>query len=108
MSPRTRRRRWSPAHAQAHSALARRRRTCSGGAATATSCVQRPSFCQQLVRLDLIDAFHLRLYPYVVGEGRRLFDGVGRCRSLDLTPSMTLSEGTLESAYRRRFQLSTL
>ncbi len=31
------------------------------------------------MRLDLIDEFHLSLYPYVADEGTWLFDDVPRC-----------------------------
>jgi hypothetical protein len=54
------------------------------------------------MRLDLIDYFYLSLLPYVAGEGRRLFDDVGRYGPLDLVSSMTLSNGALELEYRRR------
>jgi hypothetical protein len=36
------------------------------------------------MRLDLIDCFYLSLYPYVAGEGRRLFDDVSRHGPLDV------------------------
>jgi hypothetical protein len=52
------------------------------------------------MRLDLIDYFYLSLYPYVAGEGRRLFDDVGKYGPLDLVSSMTFSNGTLELEYR--------
>lgn len=59
------------------------------------------SLWQSLMRLDLIDYFYLSLYPYVAGEGRRLFGDVGKYGPLDLVSSMTLSNGTLELEYRR-------
>jgi dihydrofolate reductase len=60
------------------------------------------SFWQSLMRLDLIDVFYLSLYPHVAGEGRRLFDDVGKYGPLDLVSSMTLSNGIVELEYRRR------
>jgi dihydrofolate reductase len=59
------------------------------------------SFWHSLMRLDLIDYFYLSLYPYVAGEGRRLFEDIGKYGPLDLVSSMTLNNGTLELEYRR-------
>jgi dihydrofolate reductase len=59
------------------------------------------SFWRSLMRLDLIDVFHLDLMPYVVGEGRRLFDDVGEYGQLDLVSSTAYSNGTLGLEYRR-------
>jgi dihydrofolate reductase len=59
------------------------------------------SFWHSLMRLDLIDYFYLSLLPYVAGEGRRLFEDVGKYGSLDLVSSTTLRNGTLELEYRR-------
>jgi hypothetical protein len=36
------------------------------------------------MRLDLIDVFYLSPTPYVAGEGRRVFDNVGKYGPLDL------------------------
>ena len=60
------------------------------------------SLWQSLMRLDLIDVFYLSQLPYVAGDGRRLFDNVGKYGPLDLISSTTLSNGTLELEYRRR------
>jgi dihydrofolate reductase len=59
------------------------------------------SLWRSLMRLDLIDVFYLFLMPYVAGEGRRLFDGVGKYGPLDLASSMTLSNGEVLLEYRR-------
>jgi dihydrofolate reductase len=53
------------------------------------------------MRLDLIDVFYLDLMPYMAGEGRRLFDDVGKYGPLDLVSSTTFSNGTLGLEYRR-------
>jgi len=60
------------------------------------------SFWQSLMRLDLIDVFYLSLTPYVAGEGRRLFENVGKYGPLDLVSSMPRPNGEIELEYRRR------
>ena len=52
-------------------------------------------------RLDLIDELHVSLFPYVAGEGTRLFDGVPRSYRLDLVSSTASSNGIVELQYRR-------
>ena len=59
------------------------------------------SLWQSLMWLDLIDVLYLSLLPYVAGEGRRLFDDVGKYGALDLVSSMTLSNGVILLEYRR-------
>jgi dihydrofolate reductase len=54
-----------------------------------------------LMRLDLIDELHVSLFPYVAGEGTRLFDGVPRSYRLDLVSSTASSNGIVELRYRR-------
>ncbi len=51
------------------------------------------SFWRSLVRLDLIDELHLDLYPYVAGEGTRLFNDVPKSYRLDLISSTAFSNG---------------
>jgi dihydrofolate reductase len=59
------------------------------------------SFWRSLMRLDLIDEFRLDLYPYVAGEGTRLFDDVPKSYRLDLVSSTAFSNGTVGLQYRR-------
>jgi dihydrofolate reductase len=59
------------------------------------------SFWRSLMRLDLIDEFRVTLFPYLAGEGTRLFDDVGKSRRLDLVSSIAWSNGTIELEYRR-------
>ena len=51
--------------------------------------------------LDLIDEVHISMFPYVAGEGTRLFDGVPRSYALDLISSIPSSNGIVELQYRR-------
>jgi riboflavin biosynthesis pyrimidine reductase len=51
-------------------------------------------------RLDLIDEYRVTLVPYLAGEGTRLFEDVGKCRSLDLLSSTAFTSG-LQLEYRR-------
>ena len=59
------------------------------------------SLWRSLMRLDLIDELHLSVFPYVAGEGTRLFDGVPTSYRLDLVSSAASSNGILELQYRR-------
>lgn len=59
------------------------------------------SFWRSLTRLDLIDEFHLDLFPYVAGEGFRLFEDVARSYQLDLISSTPWSNGIVGLQYRR-------
>jgi len=56
---------------------------------------------RSLMRLDLIDELRVSLYPYVAGEGTRLFDGVPKSYQLDLVSSSASSSGIVELRYRR-------
>ena len=59
------------------------------------------SLWRSLMRLDLIDELQLSLFPYVAGEGTRLFDGVPKSYQLDLVSSTASSNGIIELQYRR-------
>ena len=59
------------------------------------------SLWRSLMRLDLIDELHVSLFPYVAGEGTRLFDGVPKSYRLDLVSSTASSNGIVELQYRR-------
>ena len=58
-------------------------------------------FWRSLTRLDLIDEFHLELFPYVASEGTRLFDDVPTSYRLDLISSTAWSNGMVGLHYRR-------
>ena len=59
------------------------------------------SLWRSLMRLDLIDELQVSLFPYVAGEGTRLFDGVPKSYQLDLVSSTASSNGIVELQYRR-------
>ena len=56
---------------------------------------------RSLMQLDLIDELQVSMFPYVAGEGTRLFDGVPRSYQLDLVSSTASRSGILELRYRR-------
>ncbi len=59
------------------------------------------SLWRSLMELDLIDELRLSLFPYVAGEGTRLFEGVPTTYRLDLVSSTASSSGIVELQYRR-------
>src|SRR5688572_19620782 len=56
---------------------------------------------RSLMELDLIDELRVSMFPYVAGEGTRLFDGVPRSYRLDLVSSTASRSGIVELHYRR-------
>jgi dihydrofolate reductase len=56
---------------------------------------------RSFMQLDLIDEIHVNVYPYVAGEGTRLFDGVPNSYRLDLVSTSASSNGVIELRYRR-------
>jgi len=58
-------------------------------------------FWRSLARLDRIDEYRVTMVPYLAGEGPRLFEDVGKSRSLELLSSTAFDSGTIELEYRR-------
>lgn len=56
---------------------------------------------RSLMQLDLIDEFQVSMFPYVSGEGTRLFEDVPQGYRLDLVSSVASRSGILELQYRR-------
>ena len=56
---------------------------------------------RSLMQLDLIDELRVSMFPYVAGEGTRLFDGVPRSYRLELVSSTASRSGIVELRYRR-------
>jgi dihydrofolate reductase len=57
---------------------------------------------RSLMRLDLVDELRLSVYPYIAGEGTRLFDGLPRSYRLDLVSAAPSGGGIMELRYQRR------
>ena len=58
-------------------------------------------FWRSLMQLDLLDELHVSMFPYVAGEGTRLFDGIPKSYALDLISSTPSTNGIVELQYRR-------
>ncbi|HXW43732.1 MAG TPA: dihydrofolate reductase family protein [Streptosporangiaceae bacterium] len=58
-------------------------------------------FWQSLIRLDLPDEYHLSVFPYLAGQGRRLFDVLEKSPRLELAASTPYGNGTVDLNYRR-------
>ena len=56
---------------------------------------------RSLMQLDLIDELQVSMFPYIAGEGTRLFDGVPSSYALDLVSSTPSRSGIVELVYRR-------
>jgi dihydrofolate reductase len=53
-----------------------------------------------LIQSGLIDEFHFSVFPIVLGEGRRLFEGIDTSRmTLRLTSTKTFANGILRLVY---------
>jgi dihydrofolate reductase len=59
------------------------------------------SIFRSLMQLDLIDELWVTLFPYIAGEGTRLFDGVPKSYRLDLISNTAFGNGLLELHYER-------
>ena len=51
---------------------------------------------RSLMELDLIDELQVSMFPYIAGEGTRLFDGVPKSYALDLVSSTPSRSGIVE------------
>jgi dihydrofolate reductase len=56
---------------------------------------------RSLMRLDLIDELRVSMFPYIAGEGTRLFDGSPGSYRLDLVSATASRNGIVELRYRR-------
>jgi dihydrofolate reductase len=56
---------------------------------------------RSLMELDLIDELTVSMFPYIAGEGTRLFDGVPSSYGLELVSGVASTSGIMELWYRR-------
>jgi dihydrofolate reductase len=56
---------------------------------------------RSLMKRDLVDEITLQIHPLVLGDGIRLFDGVGTLATFELANSTTTSTGVVVATYRR-------
>jgi dihydrofolate reductase len=56
---------------------------------------------RSLMELDLLDELRVSLFPYIAGEGTRLFEGAPRSYQLDVVSSRVSSSGIVYLNYRR-------
>ena len=57
---------------------------------------------RSLMELDVIDELWLSVFPYIAGEGTRIFDGVPQSYALELISNTASANGIMELRYRRR------
>ena len=55
---------------------------------------------QTLIANDLVDQLNLMVFPVILGSGKRLYDGAGESKTLQLAESKTVGDGVLALVYR--------
>jgi dihydrofolate reductase len=55
---------------------------------------------QTLIAAELIDEYHIWVFPLVLGEGKRLFENGVPPRGLDLVETRSTPKGVLINTYR--------
>lgn len=64
------------------------------------------SIVSQLTKAGLIDGYQLVVVPVVLGDGRKLFDGLGKMIDLTLTDSRKFSNGNVLLSYETATAIS--
>ncbi|HYZ79651.1 MAG TPA: dihydrofolate reductase family protein [Solirubrobacteraceae bacterium] len=59
------------------------------------------SLVRGLTDLGLVDEYRLMMFPIALGEGKRLFDGIGDSATLRLADAKPLQSGTVILTYHR-------
>lgn len=62
---------------------------------------------QQLLKHDLVDELRLKIYPLILGEGKKLFENGAIPAAFTLTESHITSKGVIIASYKRAGEVRT-
>ena len=62
---------------------------------------------QLLLKHDLVDEFRLKIYPVILGEGKKLFENGTIPAAFTLTESRVTTKGVIIASYRRAGEIVT-
>ena len=62
---------------------------------------------QLLLKHDLVDVLRLKIYPLILGEGKKLFDNGAIPAAFTLTESQVTSKGVIIATYKRAGEVVT-
>lgn len=62
---------------------------------------------QLLLKNGLVDELHLRIFPVVLGEGKRLFDEGAIATAFTLTENIVTPKGVIVACYRKKGKVKT-
>lgn len=62
---------------------------------------------QQLLKHDLVDELRLKIYPLILGEGKKLFENGAIPAAFTLTESHITSKGVIIATYKRAGEVRT-
>lgn len=62
---------------------------------------------QLLLKHDLVDELRLKIYPVILGEGKKLFGSGAMPAAFTLTESVTTSKGVIIATYKRAGEVVT-
>ncbi len=62
---------------------------------------------QQLLKHDLVDELRLKIYPLILGEGKKLFENGAIPAAFALTESHITSKGVIIAGYKREGEVRT-
>ncbi|HEY1202525.1 MAG TPA: dihydrofolate reductase family protein, partial [Niastella sp.] len=60
-----------------------------------------------LLKHDLVDELRLKIYPVILGEGKKLFDNGSMPAAFTLTESQVTTKGVIIASYKRDGEIIT-